>query len=112
MAKNLTTSTANSVSGTVTTPGIGVYPYGDGTTQSILATANNGYQFTGWTGTAVVAGKVADVKDPDSTVVMTNDYTLIANFNLIQDPIVKDDPNQPWRIDPKFSRTRVSGRLR
>ncbi len=48
----------------------------------ILAQPDPCYHFIGWSGTAVDAGKVADVNVPDTTVIVDADYTLIANFAL------------------------------
>lgn len=76
--KTLTTSTGTG--GTVTTPGIGTYTYGKNQVVSVLATADSCYRFDSWTGTAVTAGKVADPNDASTTVTMTDNYTLTANF--------------------------------
>ena len=46
----------------------------------IIAKANSCYHFTHWSGTAVDAGKVANVNAADTTVLVDADYTLIANF--------------------------------
>ena len=76
--KTLTTSTG--AGGTVTTPGIGTYTYGKNQVVSVLATADSCYRFDSWTGTAVTAGKVADPNDASTTVTMSDNYTLTANF--------------------------------
>ncbi len=69
-----------SAGGTVTTPGVGDFPYPWGTVVSVLAEAETGYSFVTWTGTAVTAGKVADPNSPGTTVTMNDEYTLQANF--------------------------------
>jgi hypothetical protein len=46
----------------------------------IEATAKEHCYFTGWTGTAVEAGKVGEPDDPRTTVLMDADYALRANF--------------------------------
>ena len=51
---------SSSVGGTVTSPGEGAFGYAAPTTVSIVATAEPDYEFSGWTGTAVSVGKVAD----------------------------------------------------
>jgi hypothetical protein len=68
--------------GSVTKPGEGSYPCPDGAV-SIVATAEQGYEFTGWSGTAVTAGKVANSSASSTTVTMGGDYTLVANFARI-----------------------------
>lgn len=76
--KTLTTSTGTG--GTVTTPGIGTYTYYKNQVVSVLATADSCYRFSSWTGTAVTAGKVADPNAASTTVTMSDNYTLQANF--------------------------------
>jgi hypothetical protein len=78
---NLTTSTG--VGGTVTIPGIGTYTYNTSQIVNIIATPNLCYAFLNWTGTGVVAGKVADPNASSTTINMSNDYTVQANFRLI-----------------------------
>jgi len=77
---NLTTSTG--ANGTVVTPGIGTFPYDAATNASIVATANSGYVFLNWTGSAVTAGKVADPNAASTTVLMDNNYAVQANFQV------------------------------
>jgi hypothetical protein len=43
-----------------------------------------GYQFNGWTGTGVTAGKVANPALASTTITMDADYTVIANSVLIE----------------------------
>jgi predicted outer membrane repeat protein len=66
--------------GSVTTPGEGIFEYEYGEVVSIVAEADEHYQFVEWTGTAVDAGKVANPVAESTTVTMTSDYTLAANF--------------------------------
>ena len=75
-----------SAGGYVATPGEGTYLYDDGTNVAIVAQANGGYEFTGWTGTAVDAGKVANPSSASTTVLMDADYTLVANFEVESTP--------------------------
>jgi len=76
----LTTSSAGN--GSVTTPGEGEYQYVEETYASITATPARYYHFLEWTGTAVDASKVDDPSAATTTVLMDNDYTVIANFEL------------------------------
>ena len=50
----------------------------------VIAKPDPCFQFTGWTGTAVDAGKVADPDANDTTVIVDADYTLTANFAPIE----------------------------
>ena len=68
--------------GTVTRPGLGTFNYDSGTNVVIMAQANVGYRFSAWTGTAVEAGKVADVTSAGTFVTMDSNYTLQANFEV------------------------------
>jgi hypothetical protein len=76
----LTTSSTNG--GTISTPGIGEFPYDYHTSAPVTATANANYHFVNWSGTAVDAGKVANPNVANTTVIVDNDYTLIANFEV------------------------------
>jgi hypothetical protein len=75
-----TLTTSSTAGGTVSTPGIGSYPYDHGTSASVTATAQANYHFVNWTGTAVTAGKVANPTSASTTVTMDGNYTLQANF--------------------------------
>jgi uncharacterized repeat protein (TIGR02543 family) len=68
--------------GSVTTPGLGVFTYDWTTVVSAAAVPGAGYHFTGWTGTAVTAGKVADPSSASTSVTVDQDLTLQANFAL------------------------------
>ncbi len=77
--RSLTTSTT--AGGTVTTPGIGTYWYDIGTDANIVASANTGYHFAKWTGSAVTAGKVTDPNAASTKVRMDANYAVEANFS-------------------------------
>lgn len=68
--------------GDVTTPGEGNYAYDAETVVPIVATADTHYHFVNWTGTTVTAGKVAAPTSASTTVTVSDDYTLIANFAI------------------------------
>ncbi|MGE5297041.1 MAG: InlB B-repeat-containing protein, partial [Solirubrobacterales bacterium] len=75
--------------GSVTKPGEGAFQYNENAAISINALADSGYQFAGWTGTAVDAGKVANPASRSTSVTMSADYTLRANFELRTEPAVQ-----------------------
>jgi uncharacterized repeat protein (TIGR02543 family) len=69
----LTTGVSPSGAGTIT-PATGKYDAG--TQVTVTATANTGYEFTGWSGACTGTGSC--------TVTMTSDKTVTANFKLVQ----------------------------
>jgi hypothetical protein len=71
------TSTAG---GHVSAPGEGSFTYDSGSEILITARADAGYRFSGWTGTAVDAGRVVDPAAANTAVAMDADYDLCANF--------------------------------
>jgi hypothetical protein len=78
------TLTASSTEGgSVTVPGKGIFSYPPGSEVSVKAVAEPYYLFTGWTGTAVDAGRVANPTSPSTTVTVNADYTLVANFRRV-----------------------------
>jgi hypothetical protein len=79
-AVQYTLTTSSSTGGTVTTPGVGAFQYDDGVAAQITAAADPNYSFVNWTGTGVVAGKVADPNAADTTITMDADYAVQANF--------------------------------
>jgi uncharacterized protein (TIGR02145 family)/uncharacterized repeat protein (TIGR02543 family) len=89
----LTVSSSPSAGGTVTGGGT----FNAGTNAAISATANAGYAFTGWTGGGVTNSGLAN-----TTVSMTADRTVTANFSLISPPtgdtLVDDRDGQMYRI--------------
>jgi len=71
---------SSTAGGSVTVPGEGVFTYDAGTEVGLVATADSGYYFTGWTGNV---GTVADVGAPSTTIVMEASYSITANFDEI-----------------------------
>jgi len=63
--------------GEVTAPGDGTFTYDAGTVVSLVATPNRGFQFINWTGDV---GTVADAEAASTTVTMSGDYAITANF--------------------------------
>ncbi|MHC4117102.1 MAG: leucine-rich repeat domain-containing protein [Planctomycetota bacterium] len=72
--------TSSTAGGWVAEPGEGSHWYGEHYTVDINAVAAKGYAFTGWSGTAVETGMVAEPSAAGITVTMTADCTLEANF--------------------------------
>ena len=70
----------STVGGMVVEPGEGDFDYINLTVVNIETSADSGYYFVEWTGTAVDAGKVTDPYSADTTVTIDADYTLSANF--------------------------------
>ncbi len=75
--------------GSVLNPGEGAFQYDENATVSIQALADSGYRFAGWTGTAVAAGKVANPASHHTTVTLSADFTLVANFEASSEPAVQ-----------------------
>jgi hypothetical protein len=89
--------------GSVTQPGEGAFQYDDGTVVNLMATAELGYHFVNWTGTAVDAGRVADPNSAGTTVIMNAGYTVVANF-------APGEENQLTEINQRLE-LRTSGRI-
>jgi uncharacterized repeat protein (TIGR02543 family) len=71
---------ASTVGGSVTTPGVGTFPYNAGTVVNLVAVADSGYQFTGWTGDV---STIANTSAASTTITMNGNYSITANFGLI-----------------------------
>ena len=63
--------------GSATTPGEGVFTYEEGTVVDLVATPDADYRFDEWTGDV---GTIADVEAATTTVTMTGDCSVIAEF--------------------------------
>ena len=70
-------TTSSTAGGSVTTPGEGTFPYGEGTDIDLVATPDAGYRFVEWTGDV---SSIADVNNASTTVTMNADYSITANF--------------------------------
>jgi hypothetical protein len=66
--------------GSVTTPGEGLFTYGQASVVGLAAEAEEHYRFVEWTGDV---GTVADVYAASTTVTMNSDYSITANFEEI-----------------------------
>jgi hypothetical protein len=79
-----TLAVLSTTGGSVTKPGNGSFTYDWGAVVPVAATAQSGWHFAGWTGTAVLAGKVVDPASASTIVTVDDDYTLQANFESNQ----------------------------
>ncbi|MGB5925313.1 MAG: leucine-rich repeat domain-containing protein [Dehalococcoidia bacterium] len=68
---------SSTVGGEVTTPSEGISTYDGGTVVDLVAEAEEGYRFVNWTGDV---GAVANVTAASTTITMSDDYSLAANF--------------------------------
>jgi hypothetical protein len=66
--------------GSVTTPGEGVFTYGEASVVGLAAEAEENYQFVEWTGDV---NTVADVYSASTTITMNGDYSITASFEEI-----------------------------
>ncbi|UCG82059.1 MAG: hypothetical protein JSW38_07515 [Dehalococcoidia bacterium] len=63
--------------GNVTTPGIGVFTYDEGTIVNLVAEPDEDYQFVEWTGNV---STVADVSAATTNITMNGSYNITASF--------------------------------
>ncbi len=71
---------SSTAGGSVTAPGEGSFDYGEITVVPLVAEADPDESFVVWTGTGVIAGKVADPNSASTSITMDADYTVHANF--------------------------------
>jgi lysophospholipase L1-like esterase len=90
--KTLTCSSTGG--GSVTQPGEGTFHYDPGTTINLAASADLTHHFANWTGSAVDAGKVADQNSARTTLTMDSNYTVVANFALGAENLLKEINNR------------------
>jgi len=67
----------STVGGNVTTPGVGVFIYDEGTVVNLVAEADEDYQFVEWTGNV---STIADVNVAATNITMNSSYNITANF--------------------------------
>jgi hypothetical protein len=63
--------------GSVTTPGEGVFTYGEASVVGLAAEAEENYRFVEWTGDV---GSVADIYAASTTITVNSDYSITAHF--------------------------------
>jgi len=73
---------ASTDGGSVTTPGEGMFTYGEGTVVNLVATPNAGYRFVDWTGDV---GTIGNVTAGTTNITMNGDYFITANFVAMYD---------------------------
>ena len=71
---------ASTEGGSVTTPGEGTFTYYEGTVVDLVAGLEVGYRFVNWTGDV---GIIADVNDATTTITMSGNYSITANFEEV-----------------------------
>jgi hypothetical protein len=98
LSYNLTADSTDG--GEVTSPGEGTFPYDCGTVVDLVATAALGYHFVEWTG---AIGTIADVDAAETTITMSGNYSITANFGPFSGGNgTADDPYQIadwWHLD-------------
>jgi Tfp pilus assembly protein PilV len=70
-------TTDSSSGGSITAPGEGSFSYDNGETANIIANPETGYLFSEWTGDVETVGSVSSAS---TTILMNNDYSIVANF--------------------------------
>jgi uncharacterized repeat protein (TIGR02543 family) len=70
-------SIASTLGGSVTTPGEGIFTYGEGTVLDLEAVADEGLLFAEWLGDV---DTIADVNAAITTITINGDFTIIARF--------------------------------
>lgn len=68
--------------GSVAQPGEGTFAYDDGAVVALVAEADDGYRFVGWTGDTAT---VEDVEAAGTTITIDGDYAISAGFEPISD---------------------------
>lgn len=66
--------------GSVTTPGEGIFAYYSETVVELVARPASGYRFVNWSGDVY---DIANVNAVSTTITMNDDYSVIANFEVI-----------------------------
>jgi len=71
---------SSTAGGSVTTPGEGTFTYDAGAVVNLVAEADGEYQFSSWTGDV---GTIANINAATTTITMSGDYSITANFQCI-----------------------------
>jgi hypothetical protein len=71
---------SSTAGGSVITPGEGVFTYDEGKVVDLVAEAEEDYQFNEWSGDV---GTIADIHDAETTITMTGNYSIMANFEEV-----------------------------
>jgi hypothetical protein len=86
-SQSCTLTITSSAGGSVTDPGEGTFSYDEGAVVNLVATADDGYGFQGWTGDTE---GVADPGSRTTTMILSQDSSITANFG-------QTDPGGPSR---------------
>ena len=73
-------SVSSTDGGSATTPGEGLFTYGEASVVGLAAEAEEDYRFVQWTGDV---GTIADAYAASTTMTMNSDYSITANFELV-----------------------------
>jgi len=76
-ATQYTLTISSTEGGSVTAPGEGTFPYDEGTLVNLVAQAEQGYQFVGWSGDV---GTIASIEDAVTSITVNDDYAIAAEF--------------------------------
>jgi internalin A len=103
-----TLTVSSTEGGSVVMPGEDAFVYFTGELVPVEAAAEEGYQFTHWTGTAIDANVLLDPSAPHASVTVDSNYTLVAHFK---------PQEQPWstvyfngfddQVGPEWSRSTI-----
>jgi len=75
-------TTASTAGGSVTTPAVSPYITTCGTDVDIVATPEDCYEFTGWTGSTAAVDAIDDPSAASTFITLDDDYSITANFAL------------------------------
>lgn len=90
-SQSCTLTITSSAGGSVTDPGEGTFSYDEGAVVNLVATADDGYGFQGWTGDTE---GVADPESRTTTIVMGQNSSIMANFGPVG-PVGPGGPSTP-----------------
>lgn len=76
----VTLTVSSTLGGAVTAPGEGIFAYANCAEVDVVAEAEHGYYFVGWTGSAVDSRLVADPSAASTTVTVCDNVSLVAEF--------------------------------
>ncbi|UCH43518.1 MAG: hypothetical protein JSW16_02960, partial [Dehalococcoidales bacterium] len=89
--------TDSSTGGSVTDPGEGTNTYDCGEVVDLLADPDPCYRFVNWTGDV---GTVGDVDSADTSITMSDNYSIMANFAKIEYKLITASSTGGSVIDP------------
>jgi hypothetical protein len=96
LVTEVTLTVSTGLGGFVSDPGLGEFTYDTGDVVPIVAEADPGYVFAFWSGTGI--NQIANPLASSTTITVNADYTLRANFVLMDESI--RSPDMINKIDP------------